>query len=73
MLLQVRGLCLGMMAGTATYATAFAGVWLFTDWDKEAAKAAVRAGVSQPLLAPEDIVEESACTREDASAAVDIQ
>lgn len=43
-----------MMAGTATYASAFAGVWLLTDWDKEAQKAAVRAGVTQPHLMSDD-------------------
>lgn len=48
--LQVQGLCLGMMAGTATYASAFAGVWLLTDWQKEAERAADRVGMSEPLL-----------------------
>ena len=57
--MQVRGLCLGMMAGTATYATAFAGVWLCTDWGLEASKAAERAGVSEPLVAPDNEASDS--------------
>lgn len=55
MFTKVRGLCLGMMAGTATYASAFGGVWLLTDWEKEAQKAAVRAGVTEPLMMPDNL------------------
>lgn len=43
-----------MMAGTTTYASAFAGVWLLTDWEKEAKKASIRAGLSEQLLAPHE-------------------
>lgn len=44
---QVLGLSMGMFMGTATYAGAFAGVWLCTNWDVEAEKAAVRAGIAE--------------------------
>ena len=43
----VRGLCLGMLVGTAVHAVCFFVLVWFMDWDLEAQKAATRVGLSK--------------------------
>lgn len=49
MCLQVQGLCLGMLMGTAVHTAAFTWLWRRTDWQEEAAKAADRTEVKMQL------------------------
>ena len=46
---QVQGLCMGTLAGTSAHAAAFVWLWLKTDWQAEAHKAALRADVKMEM------------------------
>lgn len=48
-MMQVQGLCLGMVIGTAVHLAAYCWIGYATDWEDEACKAAIRAEVKLEL------------------------